>query len=92
MSPQNRKDRGAWLEGAAVRCEGAGECAEARWRLVLLGAPGVGKGAQADLLTQRLRLFIFSTSDIFRAAVRRAESEPTSAIRDALGGTCVLVL
>jgi hypothetical protein len=29
MSPQNRKDRGAWLQGAAVRSEGAGECAEA---------------------------------------------------------------
>jgi hypothetical protein len=64
---------------------GAGECAEARWRLVLLGAPGVGKGTQADLLTERLGLFIFSTSDIFRAEVRRAECEPTSAIREALG-------
>jgi hypothetical protein len=73
------------LQGAAVRCEGAAECAEARWRLVLLGAPGVGKGTPGDLLNQRLGLFIFSTSDIFRAAVRRAECEPTSAIREALG-------
>src|ERR1700688_91396 len=85
MSPQNCKDRGAWLQGAAVRSEGGGECAEARCRLVLLGAPGVGKGTPGDLLTQRLGLFIFSTSDIFRAAVRRAECEPASAIREALG-------
>ncbi len=85
MSPQNRKQRGAWLQGNALRREGSAECAEARWRLVLLGAPGVGKGTPGDLLAQRLGLFIFSTSDIFRAAVRRAECEPTSAIREALG-------
>jgi len=85
MSPQNRKDRGAGLQGAAVRSEGAAQCAEARSRLVLLAAPGVGKGTPGDLLTHRLGLFIFSTSDIFRAAVRRAEWEPTSLIRQTLG-------
>ena len=31
----------------------AGEVVRTPWRLVLLGAPGVGKGTQADLLNRR---------------------------------------
>jgi adenylate kinase len=38
------------------------------WRLVLLGAPGVGKGTQADLLNQRLGACHLSTGDVLRAA------------------------
>ncbi|MER3421966.1 MAG: adenylate kinase [Nitrospiraceae bacterium] len=39
-------------------------------RLVLLGAPGVGKGTQAELLAARFRLPKISTGDILREAVR----------------------
>ena len=38
--------------------------------LVLLGAPGAGKGTQAPILSQRLQLPHVSTGDLFRAAVR----------------------
>jgi adenylate kinase len=38
--------------------------------LVLLGAPGAGKGTQAAILTQRLGLPHVATGDLFRAAVR----------------------
>jgi adenylate kinase len=38
--------------------------------LVLLGAPGAGKGTQADILAQRLGLPHVATGDLFRAAVR----------------------
>ncbi len=38
--------------------------------LVLLGAPGAGKGTQAPILSQRLGLPHVSTGDLFRAAVR----------------------
>ena len=38
--------------------------------LVLLGAPGAGKGTQATLLAQRLGLPHVATGDLFRAAVR----------------------
>ena len=40
--------------------------------LVLLGAPGAGKGTQASLLAQRLGLPHIATGDIFRTAVRDA--------------------
>jgi adenylate kinase len=37
------------------------------WRLILLGAPGVGKGTQAHLLSQRFGAYHLSTGDLFRA-------------------------
>jgi adenylate kinase len=39
-------------------------------RLILLGAPGVGKGTQADLLAKRFHYPKISTGDILREAVR----------------------
>lgn len=53
-------------------------------RLVLLGAPGVGKGTQAALLHERLGACHLSTGDIFRSAGSRPESAQTPAIREAL--------
>ena len=38
--------------------------------LVLLGAPGAGKGTQASLLAERLGIPNIATGDLFRAAVR----------------------
>jgi adenylate kinase len=38
--------------------------------VVLLGAPGAGKGTQADLLAERLGIPHVSTGDLFRTAVR----------------------
>lgn len=38
--------------------------------VVLLGAPGAGKGTQAQILSERLRLAHVATGDLFRAAVR----------------------
>ena len=38
--------------------------------VVLLGAPGAGKGTQAPLLAERLGLPVVATGDLFRAAVR----------------------
>jgi adenylate kinase len=39
-------------------------------RLVFLGAPGVGKGTQADLIASRFHVPKISTGDILREAVR----------------------
>lgn len=39
--------------------------------LILLGAPGAGKGTQGALLTERLGLHRLSTGDLLREAVRR---------------------
>ncbi len=38
--------------------------------LVLLGAPGAGKGTQAEILSERLDIPHVATGDLFRAAVR----------------------
>jgi adenylate kinase len=53
MTSPTKNARAAWLEGPSVVCPAPPEVAR-RWRLILLGAPGVGKGTQADLLRQRL--------------------------------------
>ena len=55
------------------------------WRLVLLGAPGVGKGTQADLLCERLGTLHLSTGDVFRAAKAAPADQRTPAIQRALG-------
>ncbi|QEL15206.1 adenylate kinase [Limnoglobus roseus] len=39
-------------------------------RLVLVGAPGSGKGTQAELLVKRLGLTYIGTGDILRAAIK----------------------
>jgi adenylate kinase len=52
------------------------------YRLVLLGAPGAGKGTQAELLTQSLGTCHLSTGDVFRAA--QCEANPSPALKDAL--------
>jgi len=55
------------------------------WRLVLLGAPGVGKGTQAELLGSRLKACQLSTGDVFRAAKGLKECERSPAMTAALG-------
>ncbi len=52
-------------------------------KLVLLGAPGAGKGTQADRLCERLKIPTISTGNILRAAMR--DGTPVGiAIQDAM--------
>lgn len=83
MDPQVNNDRAAWLQGPSASCSQATE-RESPWRLVLLGAPGVGKGTQALLLSQHLGACHLSTGDVFRAIRSRAECDQTPAMRSAL--------
>ena len=39
-------------------------------RLILLGAPGAGKGTQAEILSRELGIPTISTGNILRAAIR----------------------
>ncbi len=50
----------------------------------MLGAPGVGKGTQGDLLAQRTGACHLSTGDVFRAAGSRSDCEPSPAMKEAL--------
>jgi adenylate kinase len=72
------------MEGPPARCEALPELQHSAKRLVLLGAPGVGKGTQAALLHERLGACHLSTGDVFRSAGSRPESAQTPAIREAL--------
>ena len=78
-----KNDRAAWLHGPSAACSVEPEN-ESPWRLVLLGAPGVGKGTQALLLSQRLGACHLSTGDVFRAAGSRADCDQTPAMTAAL--------
>jgi adenylate kinase len=52
--------------------------------LVLFGAPGVGKGTQAEFLKQRLDICHLSTGDLFRAAASQNGFSPSPAMADAM--------
>src|SRR5579863_6414821 len=84
MTTKTKPNRVAWLQGPSARCETVPKGVSPPWRIVLLGAPGVGKGTQADLLHQRLGACHLSTGDIFRAAGSCPECEQSPAIKQAL--------
>ena len=87
-------DRAAWLQGPPAACsllpldrkEFESAAPSRTYRLILLGAPGVGKGTQAELLSQSLHACHLSTGDIFRAAKSACANgiEPSPAMKDAL--------
>jgi adenylate kinase len=79
----NKNTRAAWLEGPSAVCPPPPEVPHP-WHLILLGAPGVGKGTQADLLRQRLGACHLSTGEVFRAAAGRSACPQTPATMAAL--------
>ena len=84
MSDARDGDRAAWLQGPGAECSSPATEQEHPWRLILLGAPGVGKGTQADLLHKRLGACHLSTGDVFRAAATRTDCAPSPAMQQAL--------
>jgi adenylate kinase len=65
---ETKNDRAVWLEGRAAHCSVIPKRQAHPFRLVLLGAPGVGKGTQAELLGNYFYACHLSTGDVFRAA------------------------
>jgi adenylate kinase len=80
MKVDPKNDRATWLRGPSTKCSVLPKDADRPWRLVLLGAPGVGKGTQAALLGERLRGCHLSTGDLFRAAAHVPDCGRSSAM------------
>ena len=81
---ETKCDRKAWIRGATAACEPPPQAQSNPCRFVLLGAPGVGKGTQAELLTAQFGACQLSTGDIFRAAKTLDACERSPAITAAL--------
>ncbi|RME93865.1 MAG: adenylate kinase [Verrucomicrobia bacterium] len=77
-------DRAVWLKGPQAVCSAPPAGNGKAWRLVLLGAPGVGKGTQAELLAERLGSCHLSTGDVFRAARSLPAEERSPALNEAI--------
>jgi adenylate kinase len=80
----DRNDRASWLKGGQARCSIPPKPRRQPPRLVLLGAPGVGKGTQAELLCAGLGVCQLSTGDVFRASKCLPESERSPAMTAAV--------
>ncbi len=78
-------DRASWLKGGQVQCSIPAKPRAQPPRFVLLGAPGVGKGTQAELLCAGLGVCQLSTGDIFRASKCLPDAERSPAMNEALG-------
>ncbi len=81
---ETKNSRAAWIQGGQTQCSPPPVPSARPARLVLLGAPGVGKGTQADLLCQRLGACHLSTGDIFRAAKSPGQEERSAGLTEAL--------
>jgi len=80
-----KPDRSAWLKGGTAVCQMPPRTPLGKaWRIILLGAPGVGKGTQAELLCERLGTCHLSTGDVFRTAKCLGEADQTASMHEAL--------
>ncbi len=79
-----KPDRAAWLKGGTAECSVQPAAPDRTYRLVLLGAPGVGKGTQAELLSRNLGACQLSTGDVFRAAKSSDPCERSPKLNEAL--------
>ncbi|HEX7571133.1 MAG TPA: nucleoside monophosphate kinase [Verrucomicrobiae bacterium] len=80
-----RHDRTAWLKGGQHHCLLPPRTPPGKVRrIILLGAPGVGKDAQAGLLCERLGTCHLSVGDVFSAARSCNESDLSPATQNAL--------
>jgi adenylate kinase len=84
MNEHNKFGRAGWMEGSSADCAPLQDEQHRNWRLVLLGAPGVGKGTQGELLSRHLEICHLSTGDLFRAAGNQKGCNQTPAMAEAM--------
>lgn len=82
------QDRSAWLYGPEALCRvGPRPQFNEPRRLILLGAPGAGKGTLAAALAEALGACVLSTGEIFRALPPHSPESQTPEMRTALDAT-----
>ena len=79
-----QRDRSAWLHGPEAVCQVQPLNPPQARRFILLGAPGVGKGTQAALLSAAFGACHLSTGDVFRTARHSGRDALSPAMRDAV--------
>jgi adenylate kinase len=79
-----RSNRASWIRGGDALCAPLPPPPTHIYRLILLGAPGVGKGTQAELLSLRLGACHLSTGDVFRAAKTLPKEQLSPAMQTAI--------
>jgi adenylate kinase len=67
MSTTVTGDHAVWISGRDGVCVETAPKPSRAWHIIMLGAPGIGKGTQAELLCRRTSACHLSTGDIFRA-------------------------
>jgi adenylate kinase len=80
----DERNRASWIRGGDALCAPLPPPPLHIYRLILLGAPGVGKGTQAELLVLRLGACHLSTGDVFRAAKTLPKEQISPAMQTAL--------
>jgi len=81
---KTEKSNAAAKSGGQTSTPPAPAPADKPLRLILLGAPGVGKGTQAEFFSQKLGLYHFSTGDFFRAAKKLTPEQRTAGMNEAM--------
>jgi adenylate kinase len=77
--------RTAWLKGGNHLCLMPPRTPPNKaWRVILLGAPGVGKGTQAELLCERLGCCHLSMGDVCRTVENCPKDDLSPAMQNAL--------
>lgn len=81
-----KNDRAAWLQGPNAQCSLPPAPRVHPCRMVLLGAPGVGKGTQAEMLCEHFGACHLSTGDVFRAVSKcgNCSAPPSPAMAEAV--------
>jgi adenylate kinase len=79
-----QRDRSAWLHGPDAVCQVQPLHPPHVRRYILLGAPGVGKGTQATLLSAACGACHLSTGDIFRHARHSGQDAQSPALQAAV--------